>query len=66
MGELELRLGSFLESENVHNVMLMDYLKALSVYEETKKYATRMETSQELYDTLPLKMKTSINLPTVP
>ena len=56
-GELELRLGHFLESENVRNVRLTDYLKALSVFEETKKYATRMETKKELHDIKLLKMK---------
>jgi len=35
---MEARLNFFLEEEKVCNVRLQDYLKALSVFEETRKY----------------------------
>ena len=40
--EIEHSITSFLESENVRNVALHDYLKALGVYEEKKSYLKQL------------------------
>ena len=35
---MEANINEFLESENVHDVMLSQYLKALGVYQETRNF----------------------------
>jgi hypothetical protein len=41
VNEFEQRISSFLEEEQVRNIMLQDYLKALSSYTEIVKYQGR-------------------------
>jgi len=41
-----------LESENVVNVNLTDYLKALSIFEETQKFADQMHKKNKASDDL--------------
>ena len=42
----EKRINQFLEGENVHPVMLSDYMKALGVFTENQKYKASFKGDQ--------------------
>ena len=61
---MEANINEFLDSENVHDVMLSQYLKALGVYQETcnfnKSKKSELSTAVPLHKSAPQKKEEDI------